>query len=383
MKSNTQNAKIEAITEKTLVLGIDVGSEMHYARAFDYRGIEYSKKPFKFSNTEAGFLTFKEWIRDIKERHEKDKVVSGEWNQRVIIGSIWEILQDNEMKPVLVNPHHVKKSKELDDNNPTKNDRKDPKVIAGLVREGRYMIPYLPDGVYADLRTASNMRFQLQAELTRIQNRISRWFNIYFPEYKTVYGQPDAKSGMMILKIAPLPEDILTLGIDGVNQIWRNAKLRAVGKARAKTLIEAAEHSVGSKEGALSARMEIRMLLEDYESRNARLQEVMALIEELVKQIPMAEKLLEIKGVGIKTVSGFLAEVGDISRFDNPKELQKLAGLALVENSSGKHKGKTTISRRGRKRLRYLLFEVAMSLVAKNPEFRELHVYYTTRNETL
>lgn len=42
MKSNTQNAKIEAITEKTLVLGIDVGSETHYARAFDYRGIEYS-----------------------------------------------------------------------------------------------------------------------------------------------------------------------------------------------------------------------------------------------------------------------------------------------------------------------------------------------------
>ena len=27
MKSNTQNAKIEAITEKTLVLGIDVGSK--------------------------------------------------------------------------------------------------------------------------------------------------------------------------------------------------------------------------------------------------------------------------------------------------------------------------------------------------------------------
>ena len=125
--------------------------------------------------------------------------------------------------------------------------------------------------------------------------------------------------------------------------------------------------------------MEIRMLLEDYESRNTRLQEVMVLIEELVKQIPMAEKLLGIKGVGIRTVSGFLAEVGDISRFSNLKELQKLAGLALVENSSGKHKGETTISRRGRKRLRYLLFEVAMSLVAKNPEFRELHNYYTTR----
>ena len=139
-----------------------------------------------------------------------------------------------------------------------------------LVITGLNMIPYLPDGVYADLRTASNMRFQLQSELVRIQNRISRWFNIYFSEYKTVYGQPDAKSGMLILKKAPLPEDILTLGIDGVNQIWRDAKIRAVGKARAKALVEAAEHSVGSKEGTLSARMEIRMLLEDYESRNAR-----------------------------------------------------------------------------------------------------------------
>ena len=233
MKSNTQNAKIEAITEKTLVLGIDVGSEMHYARAFDYRGIEYSKKPFKFSNTEVGFATFKEWILDLKGRYGKDKMVPGMEPTGHYWFNLGKFLQDNEMKPVLVNPHHVKKSKELDDNNPTKNDRKDPKVIAGLVREGRYMIPYLPDGVYADLRTASNIRFQLQAELTRIQNRISRWFHIYFPEYKTVYGKPDAKSGILILKAAPLPEDILTLGIDGVNQIWRDAKLRAVGKLKA------------------------------------------------------------------------------------------------------------------------------------------------------
>ena len=77
---------------------------------------------------------------------------------------------------------------------------------------------------------------------------------------------------MLILKKAPLPKDILTLGVEGVNQIWRDAKIRAVGKARAKTLVEAAEHTVGSNEGEVSARMELRMLLEDYESRNTRLQ---------------------------------------------------------------------------------------------------------------
>ena len=52
MNYNTQNAKIASITEETLIVGIDVGSEMHYARAFDWRNYEYSKKPLEFSNTE-------------------------------------------------------------------------------------------------------------------------------------------------------------------------------------------------------------------------------------------------------------------------------------------------------------------------------------------
>ena len=380
MKSNTQNKKIKEVTEKTLVVGIDVGSEFHYARAFDWRGIEFSKKAFRFDNTEAGFEEVKAWILHIQTEHDKDKVIPGMEPTGHYWFNLGKFLQDGGMRPVLVNPHHVKKSKELDDNDPTKNDRKDPKVIAGLIKDGRYMYPYLPDGIYADLRTASNLRFQIQSELTRIQNRISRWFSIYFPEYKDVYGNPDAKSGMMILKAAPLPEDIVTLGVDGVNQIWREAKLKAVGMKRAKILVSAAEHSIGNREGGTAARLEIRMLLEDYESRATRLQEIITLIESLVEQIPMAGKLLEIKGVGIKTVSGFLAEVGDISRFDNPKQLQKLAGLAIKENSSGKHKGETTITKRGRKRLRYLLFEVAMSLVSKNEEFAQLHRYYTTRS---
>lgn len=379
MKSNTQNKKIKAITEKTLVIGIDVGSETHYARAFNYRGMELSGKPFKFSNNESGFASFMLWIQDIEETHNMDNVVPGMEPTGHYWFNLGKFLQNNDMRPVLVNPHHVKKSKELDDNSQTKNDRKDPKVIAGLVNAGRYMIPYLPDGIYAELRTASNMRFQLQSELTRIQNRLSRWISIYFPEYRTVYRKITAKSGMMILKAAPLPEDILTLGVEGVNRIWRDAKMKAAGMKRAKILVEAAEHSIGTPDGSTFARYELQMLLEDYELKSNRLQAVMSMVEELVKQIPMAEKLMEIKGIGTRTVSGFLAEVGDISRFQSPKELQKLAGLALVENSSGKHKGKTTISRRGRKRLRYLLFEAAMSLVAKNPEFASLHKYYTTR----
>ena len=172
--------------------------------------------------------------------------------------------------------------------------------------------------------------------------------------------------------MAPLPDDIIKLGAEGVNQIWRDAKLRGVGMKRAKTLITAAEHSVGSKEAPETARIELRHLLGDMDVYTSRLEELLRSIE---------GKLREIKGIGLATVSGFIAEVGDIGRFDNPKQLQKLAGYAIVANDSGKHNGESRISYRGRKRLRYVLYEAAISLIGKNAEFREIHEYYRTRKK--
>ena len=381
MNCNTQNAKIASITEKTLIVGIDVGSETHYARAFDWRNYEYTKKPLEFSNTEAGFLAFKAWMEDLAQKHGKTVVIPGMEPTGHYWFALGKFLQDNGMKPVHVNPHHVKKSKELDDNNPSKNDRKDPKTIAALVNEGRFSYPYIPTGIYAEIRNLSNLRFQTQEELIRVKNRIARWISIYFPEYKDVYGDIKAVSGRKVLQIAPLPEDIKNLGVEGVNQIWRDAKLRGAGIKRAKTLVSAAEHSVGSKEAPEAARMELRHLLNDLDVYGARLEELLHRIEIKLSEIPYVDKLMEIKGIGLITVSGFLAEVGDIKRFDNPKQLQKLAGYAIVANQSGKHNGESRISYRGRKRLRYVLYEAAISVVGKNAEFREIHEYYRTRQK--
>ena len=381
MNYNTQNAKIASITEKTLIVGIDVGSQTHFARAFDWRNFEYTKKPLEFSNTEAGFLTFKAWIEDIAEKNGKNAVIPGMEPTGHYWFALGKFLQDNGMKPVHVNPHHVKKSKELDDNNPNKNDRKDPKTIAALVNEGRFSYPYIPTGIYAEIRSLSNLRFQTQEEITRLKNRIARWFAIYFPEYKDVYGDLNAVSGRMVLKVAPLPEDIKKLGAEGVNQIWRNAKLRGAGMKRARTLVSAAEHSIGSKEAPETAGMELKNLLSDMDVYVLRLEELLRKMEEKLKEIPYIDKLMEIKGIGLVTIGGFIAEVGDIGRFENPKQLQKLAGYAIVANDSGKHNGESHISYRGRKRLRYVLYEAAISVVGKNEEFRKIHEYYQTRKK--
>ena len=58
----TQNEKIEQVTDTTLVIGVDVGSQLHYARAFDNRGKELTKRVLSFPNSIEGFNTFNQWV---------------------------------------------------------------------------------------------------------------------------------------------------------------------------------------------------------------------------------------------------------------------------------------------------------------------------------
>ncbi|MGG1619723.1 transposase, partial [Paenibacillus sp. NRS-1782] len=92
-------------------------------------------------------------------------------------------------------------------------------------------------------------------------------------------------------------------------------------------------------------------------------------------------EMLTVPGVAVVTLAGFLAEVGDLSGYEHGQQIIRLAGLNLKENSSGKKKGKTSITKRGRARLRALLFRAVMPMVAKNAEFKALHQYFTTRGQ--
>lgn len=342
----TQNEKLKQLSERSIVIGVDIASELHYARAFDWRGVELGKV-FKFENNAEGFKDFYAWIERLKRQAEKECIVVGVEPTGHYWFSLASYLKEQSIKLVLVNPFHVKRSKELDDNHPSKTDAKDPKTIAKLVIEGRYNEPYIPEGIYAELRIAMACRIRIQKEMNSIKNRIQRWLKIYFPEHETVFGKFDATSSMLVLQVAPLPRDIERLGAEGINRIWRDNKLRAVGMKRAKNLYEAAQKSIGCTEGEFCSRMEIQLLLQDYPTKTTHYEAVTETIDGLCRQIPEVAKLLEIKGVGLVTVAGFLSEVGDIRRFNSPKQIQKLAGLALRESSSGKHKGQTTISKRG------------------------------------
>jgi len=370
MKS-TQNEKISQIKFETLVVGIDIGKETHYARAFDYRGIELARL-LKFSNTDQGFERLDQWMRDICKQQEKTEIIAG----FEPTGHYWFVLGDHLKrqghKLAIVNPFHVKRTKELDDNSPTKNDRKDPKTIAMLVKDGRYREVYIPDDIYQELREAVSERERLQEQLTSIHNRVVRWLDIRFPEFTTVFKDWRRNASLITLRSFPTPEKVMEMGIDKIVETWRKQMKRASLK-RAEALVKAASRSVGRTSGKVASEASLQNLLAEYDLYCQQYDKLEQLMQELLMQVPNADKLLDIKGVGLITAATFVGEVGDISRFQDPRQIQKFAGLNLVENSSGKHKGKTTISRRGRKRLRHSLFFSMIAMLGKNQEFRLLH----------
>ena len=375
-----QNARIMQVTEKTLVVGVDIAKEKHYARAFNYRGIELSKV-ISFSNRTEGFDSFKGWVETIMAGQDLDRIIVGmepTWHYWFNIG---QYCKDNEIQLVLVNPYHVKTSKELDDNSPTKNDLKDPKTIAKLVIDGRYTEPYIPEGIYAELRESYNSYEHINKNLSAVKNQIQQWIDRMFPEYFEVFRDTDSKTGMMTLREFPLPEQIVALGPEKVLAKWREKVKRGIGIKRAEKLYAKALGTSGCKEGLSTSQKALNRLLDEYDMYEKQVEEVMSEMTELLKEIPGAEQLLGIKGIGIVSVAGLISEIGDISRFESAKQIIKYAGLNLVESSSGKHKGETRISKRGRKRLRGVLFRVMMPLVAKNEEFGILHKYYTNRRE--
>lgn len=375
----TQNKRIAQINEETLIIGVDVAKRKHVARAIDDRGRDLVKR-LVFTNSYQGFSELIDWAKNLSEEHGRPNLMIG----MEPTGHYWlnlaYYLKAQAVSVVVVNPMKVKRFKEMDDDSPTKNDTKDAKVIAQIMRDGRYHEPTLPEDVYAELREGMKLYDIIQEDVASIKAQMQNALDRYFPEFLTVFKDWTGKAALHLLDKGYLPEDIRKTSEEALLSEVKQAATRAVGIKRVQALKEAAENSIGLKVGLSMARQEIRYLLDQYRMLEERLIALEAQLEELVLHLPGADQMLAIKGVSVITVAGFYAEVGDLSNYQDPRQIIKLAGLNLKMNQSGLFKGQTTITKRGRKRLRNLLYQVARPLSLHNEGFKQLHQYYRYRS---
>jgi len=379
------NAKIEEITVSTLIVGIDIAKETHYARFVDYRGAEVGKT-VSFKSDREGF----EYIISQIEKIIKSAIYKQAYEKVVIgmepTGHYWKplanYLKKSEYKVVCVNPYHTKKAKELDDNSPTASDKKDAITIARLVKDGRYFEPYMPEEVYAELRILTNIRHSILKRNGSAKNNITAVLDEYFPEYtgtfKCVFT---GKASRQVLKSCPFPKHIMELGEEGVLKEIKKAVKKTVGVKKVRELMAAAQSSVGVEYGLESAKMKLRMQVDELELVEKQLEEVEAAMEKMLEATGYAEQILSIKGIGVISGASFLGEVGDPMRFGNARQISNYAGYNLTEDSSGKNKSGTCISKRGRSQLRSVLYKMALTTVATNAEMKELYKYLKTRKE--
>ena len=380
---NDANRRLDEITAGTLIMGVDVAKEMQWARFVDDRGREIGKA-VSFRNDRRGFETI---VAEIRLRC-NNKLLRQPITQVMVgmepTGHYWKPLANYLMRKGLrvvgVNPFHTKKAKELDDNSQTKSDKKDALTIARLVKDGRFFDPYLPQDVYAELRGLTNARTSIVRRSNAVKNNITAILDEYFPELCTVFKKPlKGKASRQILRSCPFPAMILALGEIGVLAEVKKAVKRTVGIKRVLKLMEAARQSIGVPYGQQAAKLRLGWLLDELDQNERQLAQVEAAMQEMLEATGYCAQMLSIKGIGVVSAASFLGEVGDPLRFENARQIANYAGYNLVEDSSGKNKSGTCISKRGRSQLRSVLYLMAYTAIATNPEMKQLYRYLTTR----
>jgi transposase len=207
------NQKLAQVTGDVVVVGIDVAKHKHWASIADGNGFTLTR-PFSFQNTKDGFFRLRAKVEAAKEQTGAARVVVG----LEPTGHYWKplawFLKETGYTLVLVNPYHVKRSKELEDNSPTRSDRKDAGPIASLIKQGKFMTCLLPESTYADLRNLHVTRESQRRQVNSALNRLQAWLDEYFPEFMTVFKSITGQAAGWVLEHLPFPSDILEVAVE-------------------------------------------------------------------------------------------------------------------------------------------------------------------------
>lgn len=352
--------------KQPLIVGIDIAKHKHVAVALTER----PSKPFVIGNHRAGFNDFKTWL---------DAQAGG---RPVIIGleptghygkALEEWLSQQHAELRMVSGLLTKRAKEMLDGLPLKTDEKDARVIADLVRQGKSRPVRSSSGLFENLRYLAELHARLGVERTALLNRLHRLVDLLFPELASFFAKLNSPTCLAVLKVAPTPRAVVTLGLADLTDLLKRAGRGRACAEKAKRIVAAAEQSIGCLRGQEALLLDLELLLPRLDELNTQRKRVEQEMKKALSQVDYAPRLLEIRGLGVVTLAVLLGELGDLRNYRHWKQVVKMAGLTLVESSSGKKAGPRHISKRGRPLLRKLLFMAALRMFASGLPLHSLY----------
>ena len=198
----------------------------------------------------------------------------------------------------------------------------------------------------------------------------------YFPEFDRYFGKGCSES-LSIVKWCLKPSIIAGMEYDEFVQLVA-PRVKTIGQEkRLKSIWDLSIESIGCEAGE-ALDFEARLMVENLQQIKDSIRAVDDHIKDVCLGFPEYSYLLTIPGFGPDVSSKVLGAIGNPFRFDNSKQVLKLAGYDLSANRSGKTSDSAVavISKRGNAYLRYALYQAAFIASTSNRYFM---IYYTNK----
>jgi transposase len=377
--SRTLTKKMAQVKAGSLHVGVDLGLDRNYAVILTERAENVGR--FSFSNDRQGYDYFLTRLGQFKGQAQSQKMLVGMEPTNYLWKLLASELEQKHQPYFLVNAFTVKKHREGDQLDRSKDDPRDAYTIADLLRTGKFTQTHLLHSCYAELRGYAKVSERLQVEVSRLKNLVWAAAGQAFPELQQVFKDLSGQTVRAMLRHHACAAEITHISQDEFIQAVRHdfgGKRMLLSKLR--QVYQLASSSVGLRDGLESLQSSLLVYLEILEMLEIQLEEVHQTLLKHFQVMPEAEWMLSIHGLGPLTAALILAELGDPHDFSSSREWTKLAGIQPVPDSSGRHSAsKTPMSHKGRSGLRLHLFMACLRLVQYNPTFSGWYHAYQQR----
>ena len=352
-------------------IGIDISKYKHDCFIMDDNG-QVIRDSFSFDNSQEGFNILLDVLKslDCSQIIKIGLEATGHYGNNLKL-----FLNDNGYSFMEFNPLLVKRFASSHTLRRTKTDKCDAAIIASAVADPT--IEYKPyrfssyhiQELKSLTRERESMIRQRSLQLVHMTNILDK----IFPEYKGFFNNCLQGTALYILEKFKSPSRIAKLSNHDIDMIHNFS--RKIPSSKLVKLKELARNTVGN-ETKYSISL-LQSILNVYKSIDDEVSNLESQINEIMNQYN--SPIASIPGISKISAGALIGEFEDISRFDNSNQLVAFCGVEPSRNQSGTMDFQGHMVKHGSGHIRYVLFNVAQTVIIHNPTFYEY--YHKKRNE--
>jgi transposase len=372
---------LASIPPGTLLTGVDLSLDDLVVVVLNTAASRLAR--FRSDNNAAGYTEFRQRMQQLVEKHHAPGILIGMEPTNYYWKQLGYELERHALPFRLVNALTVKRHREGDQLDRSKDDWRDAFTIANLLRQGNFTETQLLHGVYAELQTGYIAYQRLRRDRGRQANLLVNTVRQLFPEFGQVFKDVSGATACAVIGAGLLPQVIGTHREDTfLASVRSHFTGRLLRVHQVRQLYALAKDSYGCREATTALNLMAQQQVEAIRLLDHQAVQLLQSLLKLFYTLPEAPYLLSIQGLTARSALGLVAYTGDLRQYHCGGALIKLAGTQPTPNTSGrKTYSATPFSHQGRSGLRTVAYFITLRLIRQN---EAVHYHYhrlTTRAE--